>query len=216
MTGLIDTQQYSQVGYSKSAGRFRDLETGRFVPRDRVLLEIDREVERSRVRLQGITRLLIGDRVSLPEFQVRFAEELKLSHLRMAAFGAGGRNQLSSRQFGYIGQKLKSEYEYLDGFAVDLAAGKLTANQALNRAAMYADSTRSSFHRAEQQTKERDGFYGWRRLDMAAQHCPECPAYATDGYVPASQIVPIGENCTCARRCRCFCTYKMLSDRLTA
>jgi hypothetical protein len=212
---LVGELPYSAIGYSKKSGRFRDLTTGQFVPRSRVLLEVDREIERTSVRLQGIVRLLASEKVDLPEFQIRFAEELKIANLRMAAFGAGGRSQMNASQFGHVGQKLKQEYGFLDGFAQDLADGRLSIAQALNRAAMYAESTAQAFHRAEQQTKARDGFLGKRSLDVGANHCASCPAYATDGYVPANQIVPVGVNCECRRRCRCFIVWKVgLSDRL--
>lgn len=216
MNELVGDRAYSQVGYSRKSGRFRDLETGQFVPRSRVLLELDREIARTSTRLQGITRLMIGQQIDLPEFQIRFAEELKMAHLRLAAFGAGGREQLTPQHFGYVGQTLKQEYAYLDGFARDLATGRLTESQVLARASMYAESIAQSFHRSEQQTKSRDGFLGKRSLDVGAYHCPSCPAYATSTFIPAAEIVPVGVNCECRRRCRCFIVWKQggLSDAI--
>lgn len=218
---LISDRAPQPLEYSKKLGAFRYADTKRIVSRDRVLFELDQEVARTQTRLKGIARLLASDKIDLPTFQIRFAEELKLSHLRSASFGAGGRQQMSARQFGYVGAKLKEEYGFLDGFAQALANGELTATQALNRAGMYGQGIRSSFFRAEHQTKDRDGFLGKRSLDAGASHCPECVTYSTQGkYVPASEIIPIATNCTCKRFCRCQITWQRgkvdLSQRLVA
>lgn len=208
MTGFIIGNEYSRIGYSKSTGRWRDLETGQWVPAERLTLEVDREVERTVVRLRGIARLLASDRISLPEFQERFADELRLSHLRMSAFGAGGRAQLDQRHFGYVGRQLKTEYEALDRLAKQIASGRITEKQLLDRAAMYATNTRASFYRSEQITKQRDLFLGWRQLSVGANHCEDCISYATDGFVPADQIKPTATGCQCLFHCRCFIVWK--------
>lgn len=207
MVRLVDTQT-SAIVYNRAAGQFRDSETGQFVPRERVLLEVDREVVRTQVKLQGITRLLASDKITLPEWQRRSTEAVKDSHLRMSALGAGGKERLGSRHYGYVGQQLRFEYESLVGFAEDLKAGKLSEAQALRRSAMYGESVGLSFHRAELTTKEDDGFEGKRSLDAGAKHCPSCLEYATDGWVEAVEIVPVGFACQCRRRCRCKVVFR--------
>lgn len=208
---IVDTSK-STIIYNRANGRYRDSETGQFVPRERVLLEVDREITQAKVRLQGVTRLLASDKLSIDEWQVRMAQTIKDSHLRMSALGAGGTQQLSARHFGYAGQQLRTEYEALVGFAEDLKAGKLTAEQALKRAAMYGESTALSFHRSEQVTKDRDGFEAKRSLDPGAQHCDSCIGYATD-WVSASEIIPPGTACECRRRCRCIVVYRRRRSR---
>lgn len=198
----------SGIEYSRGAGQYRDRITKQFVPRSRVLLEVDRESARTATRLQGLTRLLIAERITLPEWQIRFAEELKSAHLRQTMLGAGGRSQLTPQHYGKVGWQLRQEYRYLDRFAKAIQDGKITPSAALRRSAWYAESTALSFHRAEQVTKGRDGFEGKRSLDAGADHCPSCPQYVTDGFVAASTIVPVGTNCECGRKCRCMVVWR--------
>jgi hypothetical protein len=204
---IVDTSR-STIIYNRVSGRYRDSETGQFVPRERVLLEVDRELTQTKVRLQGVTRLLAADKLSIDEWQSRMIETIKDSHLRMSALGSGGSSQLSSRHFGYTGQQLRTEYDALVRFSEDLKAGKLTPEQALKRAGMYGESTALSFHRSEQITKERDGFEAKRSLDPGAQYCESCLGHVTYGWVAAGEVMPAGSSCECRRRCRCIVVYR--------
>ena len=201
-----------RLEYTRSLGQFRYVDTKKFVSRDRVLYALDQEVQRTSTKLQGLTRLMASGKLELAEWQNRMAEEIKLSHLRTSAFGGGGKQQLTQRHYGYVGNQLYKEYQALDGFAQALARGELTQEQALRRSAMYADSARISFFQSEKTTKEVDGLYGLRRLDSQSQHCEDCIGYDTQGrYVPASEIVPVGTACRCFARCRCQIFYRKLA-----
>lgn len=200
--------QFSTIIYDRKLGRFRDAETGQFVPASRIELEINREIGRVGNRLQSLTRALAEGRITIDEWQRQFAAILKESHLQMAAFGAGGRDQLDAQHYGYIGFQLKKEYDALAAFAVALMAGAITLRQALKRSQMYAESIRISFNRANHTTHRRDGFEGARSLSVA-QHCLQCPGYDTMGeFLPADQIVPIGEQCDCRRMCKCYIVWR--------
>jgi hypothetical protein len=200
--------QPSTIVYDRNLGRFRDAETGQFVPKSRIELEISREIARVGTRLQGITRAMAEGRITIEEWERRFIEILKESHLQMAAFGAGGRDQLDAQHYGYVGLQLKKEYDALEGFIAALMAGTLTLAAALRRANMYAESIRISFNRSDWLTHDRDGFEGARSLSVAL-HCRQCPDYDTGGrFLPADQLVPIGVDCDCQRNCKCFITWR--------
>lgn len=206
------------ITYDRRAGSYRG-ENGRFVARAEVLRLLDGEAARLEVRLRGHARLLTTNRISLSEFQARMAEDLKLSHLRSAALGSGGRKGLSNRHFGKVGQELKEQYQFLRGFGDAIAAGELSEAQILARAKSYGISTRTAFFEAEKITRQENGFnLGKRTLDPQASHCPDCLRYSTNGqWVPIEQIVPPGVNCQCRGRCRCSVAFKRsvnLSDRL--
>ncbi|MEO1522889.1 MAG: hypothetical protein AAFU78_19220, partial [Cyanobacteria bacterium J06633_2] len=120
MTAQLIGESRSTIVYNRRAGRFRDAETGQFVPRMRVLLEIDAERARTQTRLQGLTRRMVSQSISLGEWQQQVGEVIKDSHLRMSMMGAGGRSQMSSRHWGTIGRLLRDEYERLDNVAEQL------------------------------------------------------------------------------------------------
>lgn len=42
-----------------------------------------------------------------------------------------------------------------------------------------------------------------RRFIQSSHPCPDCPLYQTNGWVPISEVVPIGRFCVCQRRCKC-------------
>ena len=129
--------------------RYRNLDTGRFVRYAEVLQFVDGEVKRLEVRLQGHARLLNSGKINVGEFQLRFAESLKNSHLRMAALGAGGQQQMTAQQLGHVGRELRTQYEYLYYFGYQIESGKVSEKRILQRSKMYAKSINTSFYQAE-------------------------------------------------------------------
>jgi len=191
------------------------------VSRAKVLLETEMEEARLKTRLQGLTRRLIAG-MPLDEWQKEFAQTIKESHLRMSALGAGGKDRLTNAHFGSIGGLLRKEYGYLDNFAKGIQNGEYSERYILARAGLYAASTRKSFFKGEQISRAIAGVTLAKRvLDAQARHCKDCPAYATDTFIPIQDIMVPGEACECGGRCRCTIIYKTggrspinLSDRL--
>lgn len=209
MTAFVVGISTPQVSYDRNQGRYRDGNTGRFVSRDRILRLVDEEAAQLSTRMQAHARNLTAGNIDLPTFQRRAAEDLKLSHVRSTILGSGGRSLTTSQAYGSTGRLLRDQYQFLDGFSRDLAAGKLTTGQAIARAGLYGASTRSAFHQSEKIARDREGFKLAKRvLDSAAQHCEDCLSYATTGFVPIEQIVPIASQCRCRARCRCSIIFK--------
>ncbi|MGL5926364.1 hypothetical protein [Chroococcidiopsis sp.] len=210
MTAFIVGTGTQRVSYARKVGKYRDDNTGRFVSRDRILRLVDEEVARLATRMKAHARNLTAGNIDLPTFQQRAVEDLKLSHVRMAILGSGGKSLTTSAQYGATGRLLREQYNYFDGFARDLAAGKLTKAQAIQRASLYGASTRSAFHQSEKIARGREGFkLASRVLDAGAQHCPSCLRYSTNGlFVPIEQIISPGVNCECRFRCRCRIEWK--------
>ena len=208
--------------YRASTGRYHDTETNLFVSRGEILNQTFLEESRLKVRLKGHARLLTNGAITLEEFQIRMAQSIKESHLRMSALGAGGKDRLSNAHFGSVGGILRKEYSYLDNFSRGIQAGEYSAKYIIARAGLYAASTRRSFFKGEQISRAIAGVTMAKRvLDSQAKHCADCPAYSTNGYVPIEDIVVPGEACACGGRCRCSIVYKNsgrspinLSDRL--
>lgn len=210
MTAFIVGTGTQKVSYDRNQARYRDDNTGKYVSRDRILRLVDEEAARLSTRMQAHARNLTAGNIDLPTFQRRSAEDLKLSHVRMAILGAGGRSQTTAAQYGATGRLLRDQYNYLDGFSRDLAAGKLTKEQVISRAGLYGASTRSAFHQSEKIARGREGFKLAKRvLDPGSQHCQECLDFATgDRFVPIEEIIPVGTRCSCLSRCRCSIIWK--------
>ena len=209
MTAFLVGSGTQRVTYDRAQAKYRDGNTGRFVSRSRILRLVDEEAARLSTRMQAHARLLTSDKIDLPEWQRRSAEDLKLSAIRSTILGSGGKSLTTSKAYGGTGRLLRDQYSYLDGFSRDLAAGKLTKEQAIARAGLYGASTRSAFHQSEKIARGREGFKLAKRvLDKSSMHCQDCLNYATPNFVPIEQIVPIASACRCRARCRCSIIWK--------
>lgn len=199
-----------QFAYDARLGQFRDLATGRAVSRAKVLNLVDQESTQLAIRMQGHTRLLTQGRIDLPEWQRRCADELKMSHLRIAVLASGGKTRITSQQYGVVGRELRTQYEFLVNFSQDLKDGKLTKEQAVARAGFYGKSARTTFHKVEKVTRAREGFVEAKRsLDAGAMHCPSCISYDTQGlWLPLEQVIVPTVNCECFHFCRCVVAFR--------
>jgi hypothetical protein len=189
--------------FNPATHRYHNIETGRFVSRSEVLGLVDKEVLRLETRLKGHARLLAGGKIEISEFQIRMAESLKDSHIRMATLGAGGEKAMNSQQYGHVGQGLKQQYKFLYQFGKDLESGSLSEKRILSRASQYAQSANTAFHKSEFVARGKQGFYAKRLLDPQSRHCAECVGYQQLQWTLVNLVVPPGVNCSCGGRCRC-------------
>lgn len=196
--------------YDRRTANYRNPQTGRFVPRAAILKLVDEESDRLSTRMKAHARLLTDGKIDLGEFQRRAADDIKMSSIRMGLFASGGKSQTPQSVYGVIGRELRSQYGFLANFAQDLAAGKLTKEQAIARAALYGGASRTAFHQAEKVARKREGFLEAKRsLDSAAQHCASCLGYSTNGeWLPVEQVTMPTVNCQCMSRCRCQVVFR--------
>lgn len=198
-----------EIRYNPKAGRYVRAD-GKFVGREVIRNLVDQEQQQLAVRLKAHTRLMAQGQIPLAEWQLRMAGSLKDAHLRSMTLGSGGKDSLTNRHYGATGYQLRQQFAYLDGFAKALADGKLTAKQAIARAALYADSITVTFGRAEQISREESGFdEALRSLDSQAQHCGSCVGHSTNGqWKPIEEVITPGVNCECGGHCRCSVIYR--------
>lgn len=214
MTAFLTGSRVDSIGYDRNSGRYRNRITGKYESRATILKLVDSEAARLATRMQGHARNLTQNKIDLPQFQQRAAEDLKLSHLRSAMLASGGRSLTTQAQYGSVGRLLREQYSYLDGFARDLAAGKLTPSQAIQRAGLYGASSRSAFYQAEKIARTRENFKEAKRsLDAQSRHCESCLAYDTQGkWLPLQQVIMPTVNCQCMSRCRCLIFFRKRSN----
>ena len=135
-------------------------------------------------------------------------EAIKAAHLQAAIIGHGGKDGMGNAEYGRIGQRLRREYAFLQGFALDLLEQRTSAPMALARISLYAQSVRGSFWEGASIRKEKQGFSLMRRiLDPIAQHCSDCLSFAARGMVPIGSVPLPGQRCACGARCRCSVEY---------
>lgn len=199
----------TNIGFNKSSGRYSNLDTGRFIPRDIVIGELNGDVERFRTRASALAQDLLDGKISNADFSRLLREQLKPMLTRSSALGAGGMAELTGSQLGTLGAGTKAAYGSLRYLTQQIQRGELTPGQIAERARRLGNHAYGHFHRAEQISRVQGGFaLAWRRLDPGSKHCPSCPTYETLGWVSISEVTAIGDGCECGGRCRCQISYK--------
>jgi len=206
-SAVLSARFDAQWSYDGNTGRYRD-EKGRFLSQKAVEALVDSRIDKLDSTLRRITRMLVDGGITLDQWQESVREAIKGAHIQAAIIGYGGRNQMGSAEYGRIGQRLRAEYAYLQGFARDLLEQRLSPAMALARVGLYAQSVRGSYWQGTELRKQQQGFSLMRRkLDPQAQHCDDCLSYAARGIVPIGSVPMPGQRCACRARCRCTVEY---------
>ncbi len=95
----------------------------------------------------AIARQLIDGQLKLEHWQEFMRLAIKNEHLAQYMAGRGGKAQMTFRDYGIVGNILKEQYRFLDGFAHDIATGNMTPAQIMARARLYIASAHQSFWR---------------------------------------------------------------------
>jgi hypothetical protein len=204
---VLSTRLDATWSYDRNTGRYRD-EKGRFLSQKAVEALVESRIGKLDSTLKRTTRSLVDGGISLDQWQTSIREAIKAAHIQAAIIGYGGRDEMGSAEYGRVGQKLREEYRFLQGFARDLLDGRVSSPMALARIGLYAQSVRGSFLQGEELRKQQQGFSLMRRrLDPQAQHCDDCLAFAARGVVPIGAVPLPGQRCACRSRCRCSVEY---------
>jgi hypothetical protein len=199
--------------YDARTGRYRSA-AGRFVRAAQVkevqLATFDRGADRA---LALAKRLQSGE-ITLAEWQLGMAAEIKSATLLAAAHANGGWAALSPADYGRVGQWLahgptggRGQYEYLRAFAREIQAGLPLDGRFLRRARMYVLQANQYFERERARANGIRGFDQVRSIRHAADSCEGCIEQASRGWQDREAYVwPGGRDCLTA--CRCSTTHR--------
>lgn len=127
---------------------------------------------------------------------------LKQAHLAAAALALGGWDALDRSTVGFVGSRLRGQYDYLAQFALQVPGGDAFGPQALARLAQYGEGavrgTASAVARrgAAAGSQERNVSRG------SVRACAQCQGLSALGLVPVGTLPEVGTR-TCAGNCRC-------------
>lgn len=194
--------------YDPISGRYRR-PSGQFMSEKAISALVDGRIDKLSENLRRYTRMLVDGSITIDQWQGSIRDALKTAHIQATVLGHGGRDRIGPAEYGRIGQRLRSEYAYLQQFASDLLGGRVSAAMALARVQLYAESVRGSYWEGTTIRQERQGYSLMRRvLDPGAQHCDDCIRHASRGVVPIGSLPLPGQRCACRARCRCSVQYK--------
>jgi hypothetical protein len=214
---LNDTSQFSSIvlstrldaawSYDQSTGRYRD-EKGKFLSQASVDKLVDARIGKLDASLKGVTRMLSSGNITLDQWEQSVREAIKGAHIQAAIVGYGGKDNMGSGEYGRIGQRLRGEYAYLQGFALDLLEQRISTPMALARIGLYAQSVRGSYWQGTELRKQQQGYGLMERvLDAQAKHCSDCLRYAGAGRVSIGTLPLPGQRCECGANCKCSVRY---------
>jgi len=107
-----------------------------------------------------------------------------------------------------MGGRLRFEYQQLNKFAFDIADNKMTRDQILWRADLYAKASRTGYYDGVQEAKEEAGFTEERRVLGGTNNCDDCLTYEAGGWAPLGTYPSPGSECQCQRNCQCDKEYR--------
>ena len=171
----------AEWSYDPMSGRYRR-PSGRFMSETAVTALLDGRIGKLGENLQRFTRMLADGNITLDQWQGSVREAIKGAHIQASVLGHGGRADMGAAEYGRMGQRLRAEYRYLQGFANDILAGRVSAPMALARVKLYAEAIRGSYWEGATIRQEKQGYSMMRRrLAEQAAHCDDCIRYAARG-----------------------------------
>ena len=204
---IMSTRMDAEWSYDRKVGRYRN-EKGQFLSKKAVGAIVDGRISKLEQQLKSFTEKLVNSSITLEQWQGSVREAIKIAHIQVATIGYGGKAEMGRSEYGRIGQRLRSEYTYLQGFARDLIDGRISAPMAMARIGLYAQSARGSYWQGTEMKEQQRGFSMMRRvLDDQAVHCQDCIGYAARGMVPIGSLPMPGVRCECGARCKCSVVY---------
>lgn len=209
MADLLTFQTDILPGYrfDRGAGRYRSGQTGRFVGRRTIQNLMEEQVNGAQARMESLTRSFYDGNMDAPTFTRQMRTEARRLTLQSESLGIGGWDRLTSRQTGRAGGDLRNIYRKITGTADDIAQGKITQAQALNRARTYAGAGRSHYFEASRESRQRSAsnmvWIERNQLAAGAEHCPDCLALADRGWVLEGSIPVPGTDRICGDACLC-------------
>lgn len=197
----------SGIRWEQQMARYRDRKTGRLVSERRVIRAASSFRQFTRDNIQNLTDRFLDGRLEIATWQERVAAEIKDARLVSHMAGRGGRNAMTSGDYGKVGSRLRFDYNRLDRFARNVANGDLTAAQIRANATLYGNATRSSFFDGSTRAKADAGFVYEQRFLGAGENCDDCIRYAAMGRVPVGTLPEPGDESVCRANCNCTKEY---------
>lgn len=184
--------------------------SGRRVPQGRLNLAVDRVLTQAGQEMSALAAQLQAGALSLADWQVAMASEVKSLHLGAAAVARGGWEQMTQSDFGWTGQRIRTQYAYLRNFAHEIATGQQPLDgRLLSRSTLYAEAARGTHREMQRKTaisigREQES----NVLGAVERSCAQCPELSGYGWVPIGTLPPVGSR-ECRSRCHCTILTRM-------
>lgn len=191
-----------------TTGRYRAPD-GRFISERQVGADVRRVIRSVNREMRDLAGQLRDGSITIQQWYDGMRNRMKYTHTLVGSIARGGWKQMSQADWGRIGAMSRRQYEYLNNFARQLAAGTLTLDgRLIVRAGMYANAAWTTYQENVRIMAAENGYRQERRvLNPAAQHCEDCIEEADRGWQPIGELRPIGDS-KCIVNCACRFEFK--------
>lgn len=164
--------------------------------------------------IADLTGRLARGEVTVSAWQRGMADSMRDAHLQARALAVGGRERMSSRDFGSVGGFMRYDLQRLARFGAQVESGAISAAQVEARAQLYGQANvRRSYERGRLNAAKDEGYQQERRvLAGDAAHCAGCADEASRGWTQLGSLAPIGgHECKANDRCQKEVRYSATS-----
>lgn len=167
--------------WDQPSKRYRNTETGRYMGSRQMLPLRDEFIDAQKDAVSGLVDRLADGEITTNRFVEEMRGLIKTSFIDEYALAHGGRHNMTSRDFGIVGQMCRGQYGYLNNFAGQINDGELSPAQIRARGRLYIEAAAQAYERAQAEVRGISGPHG-------------LPAWPSDG--------------TSACRTNCKCTWE--------
>ena len=205
--------------WDKRVGRYRDTVTGRFISKAHVLELLQFSINASNAAVDSLANYIANGMISPSDWMNAFRWEIKSEYIRQYLVGIGGRAQMTPSEWGKLGSLIKEQYQYLKGFAADVAKGEMTEGQIRARMNMYINSSREAYFVARGRVIVKLKLFDEVIWTLGiAEHCPDCIERSEMGWMPITEdggfptadgsAFPGDGSTVCLTNCKCQLNYR--------
>lgn len=192
--------------YDNTTGQYFDGD--RVVPPVEQLRAIEKVIDDTKLRLAVLGQRRAEGTMPTLDWRIAVQNELKRAHIAAALVAHGGVNNLDPSTRGFVGSRLRTQYDFLSRLALDTGPGNFDG-RAMTRLAMYASAAHNTYEAIRRRDAQTRGQAFERNLiDPAAAHCGECVDLTGRGWVPVGTLPEPGSR-TCLTNCRCSLEYSV-------
>jgi len=169
--------------WDQASKRYRNTETGRYMGGRQMLPLRDEFIDAQKAAAGDLADRLAAGEITTNRYVEEMRGLIKTTYIDEYALAHGGRNNMTSRDFGIVGNMCRDQYAYLNTFAGEINAGDLSPAQIRARGRLYIESASQAYERAQAEVR---GISGPHAL----------PAYPGDG------------TSACRSNCRCSWEFR--------
>lgn len=190
--------------FNSRSQRYHYRDSGAFVSQSAVDNLTSRAIAKKRNEIRDLGEKLIGNLLTLEEWEKQTAAELKKLHTWTYLLGKGGQKNMSQADYGRLGLRLSYEYGYLRGFSEKIRDDGMSEAQFLSRLELYINKANGTKQIAVQASHKQAGYLWERRYLRAVENCRSCVRYAAMSWQPLGSLPAPTEKCECQANCKCY------------